>query len=44
MEKDQKEQELKEEKEKESLMSEALNDPVFKAQMETLKTGKTKQN
>ena len=38
MEKDMKEQQLAEQKEKEQLMSEALNDPTFKSQMENLKT------
>jgi hypothetical protein len=36
MEKDMKEQEAREAREKEQLMDEALNDPVFKNQMETL--------
>jgi hypothetical protein len=38
MEKDMKEQEAQEAKEKEQLMSEALDDPTFKSQMENLKT------
>ena len=33
-----KEKEAKEAAEKEALMQEALDDPVFKSQMETLKT------
>ena len=38
MERDMKEQQAQEQKEKDSLMSEALNDPSFKNQMESLKT------
>ncbi len=37
MEKDMKEQAAREQKEKEDLMSEALNDPSFKMQIEALK-------
>ena len=38
MEKDQLEQIHKEQKEKDDLMSEALNDPLFKMQMQSLET------
>lgn len=38
MERDMKEQQAQEQKEKDQLMDEALNDPSFKNQMESLKT------